>query len=261
MTKMSTFNKVAIIGRLESFPPEILLNNLECEVREFSNLRLLVDPSNYHLIIFHYEPNCRHDMAALLQIRKRYPYLPIILTIAKEDSLITKWSLRAKMSDCIILPDELQHFRFTLETLFEKKNQTALNDSVVMPLNESTEKLTQARKITPAIQYIADNYSQKVSVNQLASICNMSASNFSLWFKKSTGFSLRAYMNKYRISMAKTLLLESDLNIKEISQQLGFSDISHFIRRFKSVEKMTPHKYRNLMYSRNGLSALDGNRR
>ena len=53
------------------------------------------------------------------------------------------------------------------------------------------------------------------------------------------------YINKYRITMAEQLLLSSDKSITSIATEVGFNNTVSFIQNFRSVNGMTPLKYRN----------------
>ncbi len=54
------------------------------------------------------------------------------------------------------------------------------------------------------------------------------------------------YLKNIRLEKAKELLVKSDLNLSEISQAIGYSDISYFSRIFKKEFQMTPSKYRRM---------------
>lgn len=56
---------------------------------------------------------------------------------------------------------------------------------------------------------------------------------------------MQTYINNLRLSKSKNLLLNSNLNIKEISKELGFIDEKYFLKLFKKYENITPKQYRN----------------
>ncbi|EAC9531764.1 AraC family transcriptional regulator, partial [Listeria monocytogenes] len=58
--------------------------------------------------------------------------------------------------------------------------------------------------------------------------------------------SFSEYVKKTRLDKAKELLTQSDLNLSEISEAVGYSDISYFSRIFKKECQVTPSKYRRL---------------
>jgi AraC-like DNA-binding protein len=99
-------------------------------------------------------------------------------------------------------------------------------------------------RILPAIQFLRNNINKNISVEDAAKICSMSRSRFSALFTATIGKSFANFSLNARISEAAKKLRTSNLPIKMIAQQCGFSDISHFYRVFKKFFKCTPVEYR-----------------
>lgn len=65
-----------------------------------------------------------------------------------------------------------------------------------------------------------------------------------------TGMLYKDYLAKLRIDHAKILLHEGNLSIAEISQTVGYSSVSYFIKLFKNATGFTPAKYmKNIVQS------------
>ena len=64
-------------------------------------------------------------------------------------------------------------------------------------------------------------------------------------FKDALGMRPMEYVNQVRIEMAKSLLLYSDLSVREIGQKCGFQNTNYFNKIFKKFEHLTPLEYRN----------------
>ncbi|MGV8982440.1 PocR ligand-binding domain-containing protein [Clostridium sp.] len=99
--------------------------------------------------------------------------------------------------------------------------------------------------LKPALEYIQKSYSCSISLDEMASLCNISQSYFSKLFKKEIGDNFSSYINKVRIKRAKELLEGSDVPIINLSLDLGFEDCGYFIKVFKKIEGVTPAVYRN----------------
>lgn len=67
---------------------------------------------------------------------------------------------------------------------------------------------------------------------------------FSKFFKESTGQNVMDYTIQARIQKAKELLVSTDLPLKDISEQVGYYNVSSFTRRFKLNQGVTPGEYR-----------------
>lgn len=88
-----------------------------------------------------------------------------------------------------------------------------------------------------------------LSLESIACECKMSASYISRYFKQQTGESLMQYVDKMRMDEVKSLLKDTDLNLKEILNKVGYIDEANFIRKFKKLEGVTPMKYRTFAKS------------
>lgn len=100
-------------------------------------------------------------------------------------------------------------------------------------------------KIKDIIRYIEENYRKSISIDEIAAVCNFSASHFMKYFKKVMGRSFVDYLNDYRLSMASRLLLSSTDSILEIATDCGYENLSYFNRLFKKKYGITPSAYRN----------------
>nr|WP_314462953.1 AraC family transcriptional regulator [uncultured Clostridium sp.] len=99
-----------------------------------------------------------------------------------------------------------------------------------------------------ATQYISDYYSEKLTVEKIASYVNLSPSQFSRIFKKAAGTSPYDYLLGVRITKAKEFLKNTNLPISEIAYQTGFSSESNFIYFFKNQEGISPLKFRKILF-------------
>lgn len=108
------------------------------------------------------------------------------------------------------------------------------------------EHIAAPRAIHESIQYIKEHYAEPLELSQIASHVHLQPSYLSTLFKKTTGTTLKAYLMKYRMMLAKDLLLNSDLKLDVMAQNLGFYDIHHFSRCFKKVERLTPSQFRSI---------------
>ena len=74
---------------------------------------------------------------------------------------------------------------------------------------------------------------------------NLSASRFRHLFTAELGMSPREYLRRARLQRARELLETTPLSVKEITRIVGFNDISHFIRHYKTAYGQTPRQTRH----------------
>jgi len=108
-----------------------------------------------------------------------------------------------------------------------------------------TEKKRQ-RKIldclSPVLEYMDHHYTEKLSLEKLSSMANISSYYFCRMFKNLTGKSPTEYITHLRLNKAATLLQENKLNITEVALSVGFNDSNYFSRQFKKYKKIAPSK-------------------
>ncbi|MCF0115458.1 MAG: helix-turn-helix transcriptional regulator [Erysipelotrichaceae bacterium] len=95
------------------------------------------------------------------------------------------------------------------------------------------------------LSYIEQHYSEDITLEDLASSAHLSKSECLRCFKSALTTTPYQYLLEYRLSIASELLLNSDDTITQISQKVGFNQVSHFGKLFKEKTQMTPKAYRN----------------
>lgn len=96
------------------------------------------------------------------------------------------------------------------------------------------------------LEYIKKNYTEEITLRDTAEHFGLSQEHFSRSFKNYVGQTFTAYVKSLRVDKARTLLLESNLNIIDIATEVGEPDAKAFIRDFKKEYSVTPHQYRKM---------------
>lgn len=99
-------------------------------------------------------------------------------------------------------------------------------------------------RIKTVIQYIQHNYTQPIRLIELADLIPMSEGQFCRFFKSMTRQTPIDYINSYRIRQAAELLRETDRKISDIALEVGFDNISYFIRVFRKAMQCSPSEFR-----------------
>lgn len=93
-------------------------------------------------------------------------------------------------------------------------------------------------------QLLEDNYKNIHTVNEYASLLNISAKTLTAYAKEITSQTPLEIINERLALEAKRLLSHSGLNVNEIAFQLGFEDPSYFVKFFKRYIKLSPTDFR-----------------
>lgn len=121
-----------------------------------------------------------------------------------------------------------------------------ITEQVILNFKPSISTVTQEKDILPQIlQWIKIHITKNISLKNVAYEFNFSKEYLARYFKKRMGMSMQEYINYLRVSNAKQLLCNSNLNIKEIAYELGFVDEKYFLKLFKKYENLTPKQFRN----------------
>lgn len=103
--------------------------------------------------------------------------------------------------------------------------------------------------ISQAISYIDQNYYKELDLTLISRLVSMNSSYFSTQFKKRTGLSFSTYLQNVRLEKSKSLLLNSNQKLYEISESVGISNVKYFCRLFKDYTGVTPTEFRKGSFS------------
>lgn len=103
---------------------------------------------------------------------------------------------------------------------------------------------TMQAKINSAIKYISENYTKKISNNELAEMCGLSTVYFRKLFTAITGYSPILYARMIRIEKAKEMLESDHGSLTDVALCLGYTSLYDFSRDFKKHAGIAPSNYK-----------------
>lgn len=101
--------------------------------------------------------------------------------------------------------------------------------------------------VKKAIEYLAENYQNNISLSEIARETHYSSYHFVRLFKRHTGVTPFEYLQNLRIEKAKDLLRKTDCSISQICDLCAFGSLSHFSRVFREKTGVSPTKYKKLV--------------
>lgn len=119
-------------------------------------------------------------------------------------------------------------------------------DILILAIRKSTnEKIhTTPPPIRKAVAYINTNFREVLTLEKLAAEICFSPNYLGQLFKTETGVTFNEYVNSLRLKYACSLLVFSNLTIKEIAFSAGYRSVEYFLYIFKKKLRMTPSQYR-----------------
>ncbi len=114
--------------------------------------------------------------------------------------------------------------------------------------NQSNEADTI--RLNNVFNYTHNNYKKEITLEEIASISNLSVTSFCRYFKMMTKKTYYDFLIEIRVSHACRMLVENKLPTEVICFDCGFNNVSNFYRHFKKVTGMTPLDYKKKYLNR-----------
>lgn len=109
---------------------------------------------------------------------------------------------------------------------------------------ESNAAIAIPRYILNVKRELDSNFSNSCSLDELASLTNMSKFQLSHDFTRYFHIAPMKYLNSVRMENAKKLLTSTDMSVSEVGSSVGIDNTTHFINQFRKAFGTTPKQYR-----------------
>lgn len=113
-----------------------------------------------------------------------------------------------------------------------------------VPPKDMVKRQRDLERLRPALDYIEQNYAERISVAQLAGLLCLSADRLGHLFRDGVGQAPLQYINEIRLRKAMNLLKTEEYTVTEVAQAVGFFDYNHFGRLFRRRYGCTPNQVR-----------------
>jgi two-component system response regulator YesN len=177
------------------------------------------------------------------RLKSELPQIKVALMSAYDDFQYAKEAIRYGVKGYLLKPiirtEFLELFR---EVVKDLKIEAA--GQPVYTIGHPVVKADCDTYITRAQQYIVENYSERIRLEDVSERLHVNPNYFSSIFKRDTGKNFIDYLNEVRINESKKLLLHTDEKVFEISLRVGYGNFSYFNKMFKRMSGVTPQAYR-----------------
>ncbi len=169
------------------------------------------------------------------EVRKEDKVVKFVIVSAYEEFEYARQALSLGVTDYLIKPlimDDVEEvIGKIIRTGSFEKEEAASEKKDVHPL------------IKKSLGIIEREYACALSQKELASRLGITAEYFSALFAKEMGESFVKYIKRYRIDVARTLLLQTDESREDIAQKVGYSDLKYFYKVFQEVTGTSVAEY------------------
>ena len=176
-------------------------------------------------------------LSLIERIHKSDPTLRCVLISGFGEFEYAKTAIQCDAFDYLLKPLNKAELA---KTLRRAKDELLSEQSLLNIEREgSTEQI-----VASIVQYLQANYAREINFAKIAEDYNFSSSYLTKIFREQTGKPPIRYLIEYRVQVAKGLLRDTNLNVKEIAEKTGFIDQFYFSKCFKSYCGLTPSQYK-----------------
>ena len=174
-----------------------------------------------------------------------YPQMPIILLSAFSSFEYAKQAIEYNVIDYLLKPIEDKELLRSLNKLTAYLEKAKFSEEFDMGDMSLTELSGENNiKLSQIKDYISENLSDNITVNDVANHAMINPKYFSFYFKKHTGFVFSTYLKNARMEKARDMLVNTDLKVSTIAHMVGYKITSPFFTYFSEKYGMTPTEYR-----------------
>ncbi len=188
-------------------------------------------------------------LEAAEEIRKESESCSIIFLTAYDEFDYAKRAIKVRALDYLLKPSTREELITVLEEAIHLADQEAAERGLpdISQEDKEDEKPEPMKNqlFTEYIRgYIETHYMDDISLQDVAAQLHYSDAYFCRFFKQNFDKNFIMYLSELRVEKAKELLEDMTINVKDISNKVGFRDSSYFTKVFKRITGVTPSEYR-----------------
>ena len=180
-------------------------------------------------------------------LRKENNEVSVIFLTAYSDFTYAQNAVKLYAADYLLKPyedGELEHAVAQIVRIrSEREKQNEVNDKDQGLMLRKGDK---SKYVMEAVDYIAKHYNdQDMCVGMIAQSIGISEGHLSRMFKKETDYTIMGYLTMYRIHKAMKLLSDCRYKVYEVTEMVGYHDITYFSTTFKKLVGVSPSEYQD----------------
>lgn len=106
--------------------------------------------------------------------------------------------------------------------------------------------ISRKERLNKIYNHVLRNFKHKIVLEEIAGMADLSPNSFCRYFKKHTGKTFSSFLTEVRIGYARKLMIEKEMDIKQVCFESGFNNVACFHKQFKSITSKTPKEYLNM---------------
>ncbi len=182
----------------------------------------------------------------LAGIKSQFPDMQVTVLTGFRDFEYAQSAIKLGVTRFLLKPSKMDKLIEALETMVGKLKEKNLSETEsVEEQSDAKDEVANSFIVRNALKYIDEHYAEKLTLIEVADNVYVSQWHLSKLLKKHTNQNFCDILNGVRIEQAKKLLKDPSLKIHEISEKVGFTDVTHFSKKFKQIVGVSANGYRN----------------
>ena len=173
----------------------------------------------------------------------------IIFLTAYDDFEYARNAIKIRALDYLLKPCDINDLLAVMDMAIQKLDRECdfkgnTKENKPERKRENVKNFDEQTTIKYLREYVENNYTFDISMQEVAEDMGYSDAYFSKLFKPYFNQNFTAYLTEYRIKKAKELLTDTNNSIKDISRMVGYEDSNYFAKIFKRIVGEIPSKFR-----------------
>lgn len=173
----------------------------------------------------------------------------IIFLTAYDDFEYARNAIKIRALDYLLKPCDINDLLAVMDMAIQKLDRECdfkgnTKENKPERKRENVKNFDEQTTIKYLREYVENNYTFDISMQEVAEDMGYSDVYFSKLFKQYFNQNFTAYLTEYRIKKAKELLTDTNNSIKDISRMVGYEDSNYFAKIFKRIVGEIPSKFR-----------------
>ena len=253
---------------MQSERPDLLWINMlagthECEVpalvTRHADVRIVSDPDAIDAeiaslepdgVVFDFDYPDRRHLETFNALKRAHPGTPMAIVTVHHSESLAVWAFRHGALDFLVKPFAAGDFEACMERLRNimvqrraQRQRTSLRGIITMPVDVPVTFQRKKNRLAPAVYYVSRHFSERIYVDAVARLCDMSPTHFSRSFHQTYHLTFQEFILRYRVAAACRMLRTPSASITDVALGVGFTDASYFAKVFRRFTGIMPSRF------------------
>lgn len=216
--------------------------SIENEDHNADSALALLSSKSYSLVLINMVGMPEDGLALCGRIRAE-SRIPILLIGDGTNFQLARKAMYYQVSDYLPAPLNPDELSASLQ-LIKRKLDAVRPAGETQPSEPAAADISVIDKVK---EYVTVALSQTITLKEISNILHFNCSYLGQKFKDHENMTFNEYLLKQRMEKAKALLESTDLKVYEIANEVGYSEMDWFYKKFKSYTGVSANEYRRMM--------------